>query len=278
MSSSQTDDLAEHFAKFSFRNIPSSKVTTSKESPDAEDENQPPRASLMGIPRETRNQIFQYVYNTHDEPSHPVGMRVRIGPFKPHDPDYLLRPQTSLSGAPATKSSILVCRRLYAEMKKMNYAAFRKFYSTNTFCTRVPLIGDLPTLTGFDAPEDQNLRHIEHFIVYPSCLGVVVPVYVKFEAGRWNAYVQISEQLWTYVRSRVDRLMRVAAPRGRQRLVNFEREMHVNTSCDHRKGCFCGRISDPKLGRGLTARYIWIAHTIARILILEGRGGWIPVQ
>jgi hypothetical protein len=124
----------------------------------------------------------------------------------------------------------------------------------------------------------ENLRHIEHFVVYPSCLGVVVPVDIKFEAGRWNAYVEVSEQLWSCVRSHVDRLTRVAAPRGRQRLVNFEREMHVNTSCDHRKGCFCGRISDPKLGHGLTARYIWIAHTITRILILEGRHGWTPVR
>jgi hypothetical protein len=235
MSSSQMDDLAERFAKVSLRNIPSSKVTTSKESLDAEDETQPPRASLMGIPRETRNQIFEYVYNTFDEPSHPVGMRVRIGPFNPHDPGHQLRPQVSLSEAPATKSSILVCRQLCVEMKSMNYAAFRKFYYTNTFCTRVPLIGDLPTLTGFDAPEDRNLRHIEHFVVYPSCLGVVVPVDIMFEAGRWNAYVEVSAQLWSYVGSRVDRLMRVAAPRGRQRLVNFEREMHVNTSCDQER-------------------------------------------
>jgi hypothetical protein len=275
MATSQMDGLAEHFATLSLRNNLSSKATIPKESPDAEDEAQPPRASLMGIPRETRNQIFQYVYNTLDEPSHPVGMRVRIGPFKPHDPDYLLRPQISLSEVPATKSSILACHQLYAEMESMNYAAFRNFH-TNTFCTRVPLIGDLPLLTGFDAPEDKNIRHIERFVVYPSCMGVVVPVDIKFEAGRWNAYVQVSEQLWSLV-NYGDWLRRLAAPRGRHRLVNLERAMHVNTSCDHRKGCFCGRISDPKLGRGLTARYLWIAHTIARILIFQGRRGWTTV-
>jgi hypothetical protein len=271
------DDLAEHLAKLSLQNNLSSKATTPKESSDAEDETQPPLASLMGIPRELRNQIFEYVYNTLDEPGHHVDMRVSIGPFNPQNPEYPLKPGISLSEAPASKSSILVCRQLCAEMKSMNYAAFCRFY-TNTFCTRVPHIGDLPTLTGFDVPEDKNLRYIEHFVVYPSRLGVVVPVDIKFEAGRWNAHVEISNQLWGYVRSHIDRLMRVATPRGPQRLVNFEREMHVNTSCDHRKGCFCGRISDPKLGRGLTARYIWIAHTIARFLILEGRRGWTSGQ
>jgi hypothetical protein len=277
MSSSQMDDLAERFAKLSLRNDHSSKATVPKESPDAEDGTQPPRASLMGIPGELRNQIFEYVYNTPDEPSHYVNMRVRIGPFKPHDSEYLLRPLIELSEAPTRKPSIFVCRQLYAEMRTMmDDAAFLKFH-TNIFRTTVPEFAAPPMLRGFDAPEDKGLRHVEHFVVCPNPWNEEDAVDIRFEAGRWNAYVEVTQELWSSVIWRGATLgSQPLLPRGRHRLINFEREMHANTSCDHGNDCACGRISDPKLGRGLTARYIWIAQTIVKKLISEGQSPWTP--
>lgn len=64
--------------------------------------------------------------------------------------------------APPTKDAIMPCRQLYCEMKAMQVAAFRKYWSTNRF---VYVTADMVALNfnQHRMPHHVSMEHIKHF-------------------------------------------------------------------------------------------------------------------
>jgi hypothetical protein len=93
----------------------------------ATEESRPHQTTLLGIPHELRDAIFEYVYETT---SGPVSLFLYRSGWRETG-----RPRTQIfhSQVPPSVDLLLLCRHFYTEMRSMQAAAFRQYWGTNAF-------------------------------------------------------------------------------------------------------------------------------------------------
>jgi hypothetical protein len=250
MSASSTSSLAGALERSSLEGCTSS--TSGK--------NPPHQATLLGIPQELCNKIFEHVYGLFDAPGGHVALMLSIeGVYCPEIPEAAVES----SEAPPSKSPILVCRQLYTEMKRMQAEAFRQYWSNNTFDASSS--GGLHNTTDMlYAVADHDLEHVKHFNILDSCdnVGVAVMVLCRFEAGKWTAAFSVSDRLWKCICDCNGRNRR--GPRGPHRLISFDEEMRRQTSTH------ASTTMDPDLGTAFTAKDMCTAVRVVHTMILLG--------
>ena len=79
------------------------------------------RPTLLGIPQELRDMIFSYVYDTFDADN---TVLIFVASW---------RAGMKSEEAPRTKDALLVCKQIYAEQKKMQAAAHRRYWTVQRF-------------------------------------------------------------------------------------------------------------------------------------------------
>lgn len=266
MSSSQATRLADEPGRIlpQDHNI----VTTPDASLEAVSNRQPRQTTLLGIPRELRNKIFEYVYAT----PHSVSITVTTA----WSPPFNSEASTSLSQAPPCKDPILVCRQLYAEMGKMQARAFRQYWSNTVFEVSLRDIAPLPASKLYIISDD-NLKHVEHFVIPVDCRRLEAKVECRFKQEHWTAFFEVSEDLWKTICDCRSWVPYPPAPQRLQRLAQFGIQMRMN---------FAGTLLkqpisvDPTIGSGLAAEDMYDAIGTAKYLIMEGplSGNWAAVQ
>lgn len=186
------------------------------------------QASLLGIPQELRNKIFEYVYEEPDAASGSIKLKVlgpswaagtTAGPNLTIDASARIPP----SSAPPSKTAILACRQLRIEMSNMQAAAFRRYWSESTFD-----IYDYREQFSkiFCAGSDRDLQHVKRFIYQVKFRGKMTLVRLHFQAGKWIASFCLPDQPW----SKMIQDLGKPAPRGFQRLAGFEEAMRLQRS------------------------------------------------
>jgi len=97
-----------------------------------------------------------------------------------------------LWAAPPTRTPTLVCRQLYAEMKDMQAAAIRHYWSKNVFSIDSTLPEQLPH-HAYQAVKPRDFMHAEHFNLRLNDYGLEFAVAIGFEAGQWTASSDVTE-------------------------------------------------------------------------------------
>lgn len=153
---------------------------------DADSHTPPSQASLLGIPQELRNKIFEYVYGEPDAASGLIKLKVlgpswaagtTAGPNLTIDASVRIPP----SSVPPSKNAILACRQLRIEMSNMQAAAFRRYWSESTF----DIYDDRGLLSNiFCAGSDRDLQHIKRFVDQVKWRGKMITVGLHFQAGK----------------------------------------------------------------------------------------------
>jgi hypothetical protein len=235
-------------------------------------ENSPPHEpTLLGIPQELRNKILGHVYDVSDTPGGGIGLMLdEAGWCCPYG---LPEAGIQSSEAPPSKNPILVCRQLYKEMRSMQAAAFRQYWSKSTFDASVSCHLE-ETSDRLYRAADRDLQHIKCFSI--SCgregLGFAVDVECRFQAGRWTASFSFTDHVWMCICDCNGLRRRVSRPRGLLRLVFFDREMRRQASGDE------PTTMDPDLGAGFTARDMRVARRVVVSLILRSpSSAWAPL-
>lgn len=225
----------------------------------------PSQASLLGIPQELRNKIFEYVYGEPDKASGWIKLKVlgpswvagtTTGPNLTIDASARIPP----SSAPPSKNAILACRQLRIEMSNMQAAAFRRYWSKGTFDT-YDYREQLSNI--FCAGSDRDLQHARRFVYQVKFRGKMISVRLYFQAGKWIASFCLPDQPW----SKMFQDLGKPAPRGFQHLAGFEEAMRLHYTLGALYG---GRANmNPEFGLGFTAKDLHVAKAVFRALIRD---------
>lgn len=144
------------------------------------------QSKLMPLPRELRDEIFGYVFCdnvewTREQVRYETGVGLKVENI----PDRICFDAAS----PPSKDSILPCRQLHSEMKKMQAAAYRDCWSSNRF---VYTCSDgIQTV-----PSADDVQHMQH-ISLPS-IGKLAGEYfvdLVFEEGKWRSWLLPADDL-----------------------------------------------------------------------------------
>lgn len=235
------------------------------------------RSKLMTIPRELRDIIYGYVYDYNPKKeTKSKGRDINHDDRVSSLPDRIPLERT----APPSKDAIMPCRELYLEMRRMQIAAYRRYWTNNRFtfsfagdatynrwlctqgqCPSTQALQDLSHVDRFAAPPQgsrifsmlpstQDLRHIRHFSALYHDLDVFD---VVFELGKWH----------TKARSSIGDLLR-PGDEGYDQWQRIQHELELmfqrklQNAAKHleRKGGF-----DPRRGKGLHGGIlIFLAH------------------
>lgn len=106
--------------------------------------------SLLSLPPELRNAIFSYVYNTA-VPDHIILLRFKSG-----------RAGVESDKVPPNKNSLLICRQIYNEMKGIQAAAYRRYWTVQKFL----IIADRDTKKNLHLATEADLQHICHLAIH----------------------------------------------------------------------------------------------------------------
>ncbi|GAB7329746.1 hypothetical protein MBLNU13_g01475t2 [Cladosporium sp. NU13] len=175
MNFSLIDGLAEGMANVSLQDgAPNAFVNRSQDSAIAHAP--PSQATLLEIPQELRNKIFEYVYDVCDKPDSCIDVVF-------HDP--ALGSATDQDSDPRLSSTL---RRV----QKMQAAAIRHYWSKNIFSIESTGPKQLPH-HAYQAVRPRDLMHAEPFILQLIGYGLEFPVAIRFEAGQWTASSDVSE-------------------------------------------------------------------------------------
>jgi hypothetical protein len=177
------------------------------------------------------------------------------------------------SQAPPSKDPLLVCRQLYIEMRSMRAAAFRQYWSKNTF--DVSLVSRLKNTPDMHyGVADRDMKHIKCFTTSGSYEGTgpTVEVEYRFRDGGWMASLDVSTNLWHFICGYNGWPPILPEPQGRSRLIGFEREM-----C--RKPSLAGpRTMNPDLGDGFIAKDMCYAAQVSwTMMLLRLYGDWVAL-
>lgn len=176
------DDNAANVDATSANSSPSLAKTTSDSvihaaTPNFADQSQ---STLMTLPRELRNQIFGYVFwDNVDWARKEVRHEGVVGTKAENVPDRI----SFDSASPPSKDSILPCRQLYCEMKQMQAAAYRDYWSSNRFLYT-------PASGMRTVPSADDVRHMQH-ISLPA-IGREVGLHfidLVFKEAKWGAWL-----------------------------------------------------------------------------------------
>jgi hypothetical protein len=106
--------------------------------------------TLLSLPPELRNAIFSYVYGKAVA-NHIILLRFQSG-----------RAGVELDKAPPNKNSLLICRQIYNETKRMQAAAYRRYWMVRKFL----IIADRDTKKDLHLATKAGLQHICHLAVH----------------------------------------------------------------------------------------------------------------
>jgi hypothetical protein len=106
--------------------------------------------TLLSLPPELRNAIFSYVYGKAVA-NHIILLRFQSG-----------RAGVESDKAPPNKNSLLICRQIYNETKKMQAAAYRRYWMVQKFL----IIADRDTKKDLHLATKADLQHICHLAVH----------------------------------------------------------------------------------------------------------------
>lgn len=107
--------------------------------------------TILSIPQELRDAIFSYIYDTFDADN------IVLIRFKtPHQAGV------ESDKAPPAKDTLLVCKQLYSEQKKMQAAAYRRYWTTQRFL----VIADRNTRKELHLAKKADLQHICRLAVH----------------------------------------------------------------------------------------------------------------
>lgn len=131
----------------------------------------------MTIPKEIRNKIYMYVFCDHTEyVREPIRYDWDVEAVIADAPVRVPLDQTP----PQSKETILACRQLHEEMKEMQAAANRAYWSNKRF------IYDAGQLN-HRFPADKDLQHIQQFCLVLRHLPNYY-IHLVFEGGKWEAW------------------------------------------------------------------------------------------
>ena len=219
------------------------------------------QASLLGIPQELRDKIFEYLYGVSDAANDRINIRlprVHWSNVKSIKAEAMI----ACYQAPPSKDAILVCRQLYEEMSNMQAAAFRRYWEENTFhiCEDDVVLGNR-----FYAGSDRDMQHAKHFVFHVRCDGEPVEVEMHFRAGKWMPSYYISDRLWST--SVYFQRFGTPAPQGPQPAYEFEGDMRQRSAA----GAFSGEreTMNPECGLGFTAIDLCVAKSTIDDVIVE---------
>jgi hypothetical protein len=106
--------------------------------------------TLLSLPPELRNAIFSYVYGKAVA-NHIILIRFQSG-----------RAGVESDMAPPNKDPLLICRQVYDETKKMQAAAYRRYWAVQKFL----IIADRDTERDLHLATKADLQHIRHLAVH----------------------------------------------------------------------------------------------------------------
>jgi hypothetical protein len=92
---------------------------------------------------------------------------------------------------PPTKTPPLICKQLRVEMGKMHLAAFRNYWTANTF--RVELCDQ--SFGGSDHITEEHLRHIHHIAYKPKRLPDHLTLHFVF-CESWGLSIELAEEVY----------------------------------------------------------------------------------
>jgi len=128
--------------------------------------------TLLSLPPELRNVIFSYVYGTAVV-DHIILLRFKSG-----------RAGVESDKAPPNKNSLLICRQVYNEMKGIQAAAYRRYWTVQKFL----IIADRDTKKDLYIATKADLRHICNLAVH-RCFTPQYTALISFQciaAPTWN--------------------------------------------------------------------------------------------
>ena len=135
---------------------------------------------LMTIPREIRNMIYLFVFcDSIDNVREPLGYDQKAEVVTAEAPIRVPLHQSS----PPSKGTILACRELHSELKRMYIAAYRAYWSNNRFVYDAQRLESCHVVLA-----DEDVQHIQQF-----CLVLRYPqnyyLHVVFENGQWDSFL-----------------------------------------------------------------------------------------
>jgi hypothetical protein len=115
------------------------------------------RPTLLNIPQELRDKIFEYVYGTGADNG-----RVDVVVVNSREP-FVRKATLASHHTLPSKDTLLICRQLYFEMRSMQKALYRQFWTANTFF--VSSSQNFQDLEGQQAAFSNDLLHTQHFAI-----------------------------------------------------------------------------------------------------------------
>ena len=94
--------------------------------------------------------------------------------------------------SPPVKTPLLVCKQLHAQMSKMHDAAFRNYWTANTF--KVELCNQ--SFGGSDHIEEKHLRHFHHIAFKSKRLCEFLILHFVFEENCWSFAVELIYRMY----------------------------------------------------------------------------------
>ena len=183
------------------------------------------QCKFMTIPRELRIMIYAYVYEYRPDTQNTSTKHRDEDADRQAEDSHLAANISLAETAPPTKDAILPCRELYMEMRKIQIAAYRKYWTKNRFSfplgydgwnawldpdlaqpsSRLDRFAYLPedprraeapyARFYLDLPMVKDLRRIRHFcgsVRHQHCGNLVLDHHILdivFELGKWHTRV-----------------------------------------------------------------------------------------
>jgi hypothetical protein len=137
-----------------------------------------PAPTLLTIPQELRDDIFKLVYTTTIDKDEPIELHFVSA----------RRAGTESHEAPPTKATLLVCKQLHTEMKKMHAAAVRQYWTTHRFLVNPKRAH--PSNLHLDLVANRDIQHVSSLALLTHCSfsgdDVQVPILFGTSSG-WTA-------------------------------------------------------------------------------------------
>lgn len=218
------------------------------------------QATLLGIPQELRNKIFEHVYSDYGTTaSHILADLVNVFNVQGD-----VRVQVASCHSPPSKDAILVCRQIYTEIKKMQAAACRRHWSESTFNINFVESPSNSPAEAYICP-GRDLQHAKHFILRTHYRGSLIACHLDFQLGKWTIWFHASERGWYGL---VPGPGWPPEPQGPQRLAYFEDELRAyGVPAPFSLG---RETVDPELGLGFAAIDLGLAALAAATLMSTG--------
>jgi hypothetical protein len=218
------------------------------------------QASLLGIPQELRDKIFEYVYGVSDAADEHINVMLHRLDWNNMN-SAKAEARIASYQAPPSKNAILVCRQLRMEMSNMQAAALRRYWDKSTFhISDDGVLGDR-----LFAGSDRDIQHVKHFVFHVLCMHEMIEVELNFRTGKWAASFYISDSLWSA--SAIFLQLGLPAPQGSQPGVGFAEVVRRFS----RAGAFSGEreTMNPECGLGFTAIDLCVAKFVIEDAIVD---------